>query len=124
MHWVRNIHVAHMQWQLLQSYHMPSMPETPSQWLGIYFRKVPSAKGAQIRSDRERAGAGAGAGAGAATATATATAAAAAREVYLLLIVLWHLGETACIQPDLGPSQLHPIAIHQYWSFFAEHGQL
>ena len=54
MHWVHNIHVVHRQWWLLQSYHMPSMPEKHSQWLGIYFRKVPSAKGAQIRSDRER----------------------------------------------------------------------
>jgi hypothetical protein len=52
------------------------------------------------------------------------TAAAAAKELYLPLIVLWRLGGTACIRPDSGPSQLHPIAIHQYWSFFAEHGQL
>ena len=45
-------------------------------------------------------------------------------KVYLLLIALWRLGGTAHIQPDLGPSQLHPIAIYQYWSFSAEHGQL
>ena len=63
-----------------------------------------------------RTGTGAGPGIG--------TGAGATREVNLLLIVLWHLGETACNQPDLGPSQLHPIAIYQYQSFSAEHGQL
>jgi hypothetical protein len=69
-------------------------------------------------------GAGTATGAGTGTGVGTGMGAGAAREVYLLLIVLWHLGETACNQPDLGPSQLHPIAIYQYQSFSAKHGQL
>ena len=67
-----------------------------------------------------RTGTGVGPGIG----TGVGTGVGAAREVNLLLIVLWHLGETACNQPDLGPSQLHPIAIYQYQSFSAKHGQL
>ena len=79
-------------------------------------------------TDQIRLGTGMGAGAGTRTGMGVGpgigTGVGADREVNLLLIVLWHLGETACNQPDLGPSQLHPIAIYQYQSFSAEHGQL
>ena len=41
-------------------------------------------------------GAGTGTGTGSGIGTGAGTGAGVTREVYLLLIVLWHLGETAC----------------------------
>jgi len=95
--------LQHMQWPTTLSYHIPLMPNKHLWWPRIYFCMEAFWK------HRYRSGLALGA--------ALASAANQVKYTYCQLFYM-QLGGIAHIQPDSGPSHLHPIAIYQYWSFF------